>query len=411
MPGLIATMHRIRMLATCLVAVYFLFPILWASYIIGLWALVSLVIGCIQFRQIRQKDLSHTLLYILPFVVLVGSVFLHGGGGEKFIERGLSFLIFPIGIFLCLHQLSPADFKKITWVFWAGCVVLVCKGLVLYGLVPPHIVYTEHHDFIFRYRREFAANTGIAPTYASLYLAFALLLVLHQWKHIHQGKVGLVIGAVFLLINLILLSAKMPMVAFGGLAMLIFIRRQWLKKNRKYKIWAGLVLLLFTSSVAILGFSRWNELLTSIYYQPTDVKENSVGIRGMIFTCAWEVATEHYLTGVGPQQVQPQLNQCYYQFEGNDFDRHTFNTHNQYLDYLIASGLAGLAVLLLVLGVPLYNALRTKDVILFSFISLVGLCMLTENLLSRQSGIVFYAFFNALLINRQRSIQPKKSGA
>jgi O-antigen ligase len=401
---LIAIIHRLRMLTTYLVAVYFLFPVLWASYIIGAWALFSLIIMGSQIRQIKTRNLVHSFFYAMPFMLLVLSIYLHGGGGEKLIERGFSFLIFPVCIFLSLFKLHPEDLKKITGVFVAGCLLLVIKGMVLYGFIPPHTQYTIHHDFIFRYRQEFASNTGIAPTYASIYLAFALLLVGLQWSQIKKGKIGWIAAGGFLLANLMVLSAKMPTAAFGGLVIFWLIRRQWIKKKGKFKIWAGIILLAGLGGLVLLGFTRWNELITGITYQSTDVKENSVGIRGMILTCAWEVSAQHYLTGVGPQHVQEHLNTCYYQFEGNDFDRHTFNTHNQYLDYLIGSGLPGLVVLLLVLGVPLFVSWRTKDPILFSFICLIGFCLLTENLLSRQAGIVFYALFNALLINRNREI-------
>jgi O-antigen ligase len=401
MPELTATIHKVREYLGYLVAVFFLFPVLWVSYFIAAWAFVCIVIVVLDIPKITRRDLLNMLFYSSQFFVLIVSSWVHKGSGAAFLERGLSFIVFPIAVFLSQMKITKQGLVKLSWVFLIGVVLLAIKGLLLYFIVPPFLQYDAQHDFIFRYRTEFNFNTHIAPSYASLYFSFAILLVFLQLDKIavnHRSFILILTG--FLFLQLILLSAKMPMIALALVFILLLARKNisFAKKNKKRIIIIGslgmvLIVLLFL-------FTRWNELFTGINYQNIAQTENSVGIRKGITQCALELSGEHFLWGVGPQNVQNELNYCYYQFEGNDFDRHTFNTHNQYLDYLIGSGILGLLVLLLVIGRPIYKAIKGNEPILLSLMVLIGLCMLTENMLSRQAGIVFYAFFQAVLINR-----------
>lgn len=402
---MIAIIHKLREYTTYLVAVYFLFPVLWASYLIGLWAIFCLGIGIAQWKQIGKADLRNIVLYISPFIMLAASVAWHGGNGASIMERGLSFLVCPLCVFLSSFKINKQELKNLTWVFVAGCFILALKGLLMYIFVDSYHQYDFQHDLIFRYRQEFNTNTKIAPTYASIYFAFALILVVLQLNEIKKKKAVLLILSGFVFINLIFLSAKMPIVAFGIVFILLLVRKQVLIKLGNAKRWGMIVILAVLAISSLLLFTRWNELITGISYQTNAETENSVGIRKGIFKCAVDLSGEYYLLGVGPQHLQKKLNECYYQFEGNDFDRHEFNTHNQYFDSLLSSGIVGLLVLLTVLLVPLYHSIQLKDPILFSFIILVGICMLTENILNRQAGVVFYAFFNAILANRNS--QPK----
>ena len=360
-----------------------------------------MLIVFIQIKNIKKVDLLNTFLYSSPFLLLVIFLQIHGGGGGPIIERQLSFFVFPICIFLSCFKIQTQYLKKLTWIFLIGCCLLAIKGPLMYLFVGPHFPYSIQHDFIYRYRAEFNANTQISPTYACLYFGFAIILVLLQIKDFVKGR-WMIFGMLgFLLFNMLLLSAKMPLLATGGILTILFIRnRISIRKGKKRNLWlisSGFLIVI----LGLLFFTRWGEILTAIRSNPSVKKENTLDVRKMITQGDLDLASEHFVAGVGPQNLQKKLDQCYYQFEGNAFDRHNFNTHNQYFDYLLSYGIMGLIVLLIVVIVPLYKAIRGGDAILMSFIVLIMLCMLTENILSRQAGIVFYAFFNALLLNRK----------
>ncbi|MEO8943985.1 MAG: O-antigen ligase family protein [Ginsengibacter sp.] len=74
------------------------------------------------------------------------------------------------------------------------------------------------------------------------------------------------------------------------------------------------------------------------------------------------------------------------------------NAHNQYLSFLINSGIIGLLVYLSVLYYGFSIAIKQKYFILFSFLILITIVSMAENILDVNKGVFFYSFFYSLLI-------------
>ncbi len=77
------------------------------------------------------------------------------------------------------------------------------------------------------------------------------------------------------------------------------------------------------------------------------------------------------------------------------------NFHNQYIETFADLGIAGLILLLVLLGYNLKKALKNKDFIHIAFAILMIALLLTESFLWRQRGVVFftvlYCLFNGLM--------------
>ena len=100
--------------------------------------------------------------------------------------------------------------------------------------------------------------------------------------------------------------------------------------------------------------------------------------------------------GVGPQNVQKKLDECYsnYTYKNyDDFNKVTYNTHNQYFDVFLKYGILGL----LLFFIFLFWGIKNKNPIYWFFLFLILFSMLTENIFNRQIGIVFFNFFNTLI--------------
>jgi Ca2+/Na+ antiporter len=72
----------------------------------------------------------------------------------------------------------------------------------------------------------------------------------------------------------------------------------------------------------------------------------------------------------------------------------------------------GLLAYLATLGYGFYISFRKKDLIFFTFITLIAIVSLSENLLDVDKGIIFYAFFFSFFAfsgkRRQRTSIPIK---
>lgn len=72
---------------------------------------------------------------------------------------------------------------------------------------------------------------------------------------------------------------------------------------------------------------------------------------------------------------------------------HQLNAHNQYMSFMIKSGIWGLIIYLATLIYGFKIALRKRDVVFFSVMVLIAIVSLSEDLLNADKGVMFYSFF------------------
>jgi O-antigen ligase len=77
---------------------------------------------------------------------------------------------------------------------------------------------------------------------------------------------------------------------------------------------------------------------------------------------------------------------------------HRLNAHNEYLSYLIKTGICGLAVYLATLVYGFKKSIRKRDVVFFSFMILIAVVSLSENVLDVDKGVMFYSFFFSFFV-------------
>jgi O-antigen ligase len=89
------------------------------------------------------------------------------------------------------------------------------------------------------------------------------------------------------------------------------------------------------------------------------------------------------------------------------------NAHNQYLSFLLKSGVIGLLVYLRTLAFGLNISFQQKDLLLFVFMLIIICVSFSENLLDVDKGIFYYAFFYSFFIfstgDAAMSVKPVKS--
>jgi O-antigen ligase len=208
-----------------------------------------------------------------------------------------------------------------------------------------------------------------------------------------------------------LLASRTPLACTAGcLLLLVLMRTRSIKKTAiSTAILAGGVLLF---SLSVPSFSaRFKEVSVANTKVPDKKSEDSFNLRTGIFKCGIGIVKEHWLWGVGPGQVKSELNRCYDSVAPDVYRDKNFNTHNQFIDYWAGLGLLG-PLLLLGLFVAGGSLLWQRG-------DWVGVCVLilflgamqTENVLTRQNGIVTFCYFIGLHIFAMRYMNRPKSGA
>src|SRR5690606_18655864 len=98
--------------------------------------------------------------------------------------------------------------------------------------------------------------------------------------------------------------------------------------------------------------------------------------------------------GYGVGDVQSQLDECYFtKFNTNLFSLKRYNSHNQYMDFLLSAGIIGLLVFLYFITKLCSYSISNKNFIGVYLILFTCFIMLTENILHRHYGNMIFAIF------------------
>ncbi len=114
-----------------------------------------------------------------------------------------------------------------------------------------------------------------------------------------------------------------------------------------------------------------------------------------IFQCVKDLFNSSPIFGTGLGDVQNDLDACYRSHGFNSLV--DMNAHNQYFQYVLGTGLMGLILYLTFMIFFIRKAAGSKNYLLLGLLILFSLCCLTESLLERQHGVMFFSFFSSML--------------
>jgi len=243
---------------------------------------------------------------------------------------------------------------------------------------------------------------GQHPIYASTFLVLSIIFFVYLFKQKlfknYKDKLLFLILTPINLVFLLFLSSKGAILALFIITFFLFIF-ETTKKIYKYLIIVSFICSLIT---LFIYNRRMNELIKTQTYQ-TFNPHLSTSIRLGIYDCSWGIIKKQLFTGHGIGDAQKELNLCY----ANKSDillMHRFNSHNQYLDITIKTGLIGLFIFLGFLAINFRNAIKNKNQLLIMILVLYCMLFLVENVLSRQSGVIFFFFLICFFNNSNKRI-------
>ena len=214
-----------------------------------------------------------------------------------------------------------------------------------------------------------------------------------------QTALAIGLGIFAFLLSTMLLSVRITVIGFFfSLLVLLYL----MVKNK----WAivtsfGLLGTIFFLAIVNISFLRArfiDEFRITELKPPVGLSTNSINTRVGIYLCSMEVFSDNWLIGTGVGDVQDELNKCYTQFDTNIYKEAKYDTHNYFLFVGIASGVIGLLAFICMFGFHLKESIKQNNVLFIVFIVFVLICMLPENILNRNHGIVFYAIFSSLFM-------------
>tara|TARA_B110000046_G_scaffold173149_1_gene195503 strand:+ start:11692 stop:12897 length:1206 start_codon:yes stop_codon:yes gene_type:complete len=389
-----------------LILFFAIFPII-PNSLKGL-PVILLAIGALFFfkkREIKWKWLLINSSLFLAYTISVLYSNDHSVALKK-LETALSVLVIPIAFFLLLPHFKISN--KLQQVFIK---TFICST-TLFSIYS--VVYITFRNSSLNYLwitdgyRNIITDMpfiGQHPIYASIFLALATLFFVYLFKHrlfkSSKEVFLLLILTVINLVFLIFLSSKGVILALFIIVFFFFLLE---KTKKRYK---SLIIVSFILSVLTLFIynRRMNELISAQTYEEFN-PSLSTSVRLGIYGCSWSIIKKQLFIGYGVGDAQRELNLCY----ANKSDillMHRFNSHNQYMDITIKTGVTGLFVFLGFLIINFLDAIKKKNQLLIMILVLYCILFLVENVLSRQSGVILF-FFLICFFNNAKPLSIKK---
>lgn len=368
---------------------------LWAALLLALVSVVKMVAG----RRVGNPALDRRLRIVLYaalayWLLLVVSVLYSNdvAAAWEVVWRKSALVIFPL-CFL-LTDTSCLTAKHLRGLGYA-LLLSVC-GVFLYFSVKAAVGMMNGATF--------AAVTGSYTfdprhhAYTSLYMAIAIVFVLHEmsrrWQEMKVWyRIVLSVLLVICMFYLMIVNSRagtlsLWIVVVDYVVYLALFCKRWLL--------ALLVSLLFAG--VLLGMKTLIPHTDRIEATASSINSGEGDARLMIYKSAVHSINGEFVVGHGAGD--------YYQLfadkstvENNGYVAK--NVHNRYLETILSVGIIGLIPFLMWLLYPLWLAWRRKSPNLFLMLMLVGVVMfnlLFESMLERQMGLLFIGYLLSVIV-------------
>jgi O-antigen ligase len=314
---------------------------------------------------------------------------------QSLLERKISILLLPFVIPLMYKLASRPPLSQLYWFVVSNCIHgLLVNSILLFHLTKSDQALRGH----VAYRLLFEKITDIHPTYYGMFICFSVAIILFD-KYATNGRTCYRIAAQIVLLSfLLLLTPKISLLILFILYMYHFIFINTIRWVQKLWLVAISSVVLMASYAAFPYFhDRINEVFAFVSKRDTNAIENSLQFRNLIYQIDFQILNDAWLLGIGPAKLQEYLDAAYYNLSVVSSQMIiSYNTHNEYLNQWICFGLGGILFFISIFIFHIKKSLLQKNTLYYAFLIIVMASCLTENILSRQSGIIFYACFGAL---------------
>ena len=367
-------------------------------------AVSSIIMGCIlvlAFFIVDKKQLKKMLskkayiIYVVFFLVIGFASVYEGTFIADFSELRK---IGQIGLLVILFSFikSQASLKN---AFIAG--TILSSGITLIRIL---LYILETGSLVF-YKGEIVAELMMTPRlYLGVFSVISFIFCAELYFLIKNKKHKIIYlsAAGFLLLSIFLIASRSAIIlVLIALTSILWKNLESKKMNR---------VLLTVMAVALLAFLGSYNLSQRFLYIEDDFRESYIEKvkthepRYLIWKSALTIfnESENKISGLGFGKTQELLRKEYKQInperKRNWFLDRDFNTHNQYLDLLISTGILGLVLFLVFLGIL---AIKAKDSIYnLNLLIVLILFMCIENSFHRTFGVFVFALILAIILKK-----------
>jgi O-antigen ligase len=222
----------------------------------------------------------------------------------------------------------------------------------------------------------------------SMHCAISILFSLYLFREIKTKliKVILLLINLSLIYFLIVYSKKGPIIALISVLFLWSFFKD--KEIRKYYFLAIIAASLLLISIPK---TRNNFLELMKVEDAKSMSSNSTNIRYSIYKTSFLLIKNSPFIGYGIGDFNDQL-KIEYKKNNSFLLSKEYNSHNQYLSFLLIGGIPLLFLYVIFLYYNINLSINHKNHLLIAVLSFYSIVMLSENILERENGVIFFSF-------------------
>jgi O-antigen ligase len=402
--------------------------IFWISLVLGLlpisiqlctYALILLALFTIATLILEKRALSFYkkksfwILTSLAWVTYLGLAYTQNfKAGLQAVEVQGAIVLFPF-IFSEI-EISQFDFVKIKFSF-VTILLLICFVLeiriILRMILDGYPIVENFFSWNYTYEN-LTASYVVQPVYLGIYLVLSSIFCvsfIEDQNHKFFSPIAWIFILIFNFFFLLQLGVRSAIIlcTFLVVPYIIFI----LFRKRKLFLPGLIILLLFVTGAVSLfvqsGFTRMRMEGALKELTSKDLRSYDPKSRIIIWSCAMEIIKDHWIAGVGTGDDEQFLKESYKRKGLKELYDDGLNAHNEYLTLIMRHGLLGLVIIICYILMPIYFYLRHKRIEALLFTLLIAGFFVTESVLNRFQGVVFFSFFTTIyltsLLDRQQN--------
>jgi hypothetical protein len=432
----IKIIKNLPFLFLCILITYPILPHALQSISIGLFVVSSIIIYRDDIMpHINTKGLIPFVLICGWFILVILTLFYSSNFdiGLKRVLRGVNLLIFPL---VFLYVLPLFTVKKRHFLFDVFIVVhvfliffLISKSLEgidnvgFRGVNNEWVTNISDEGFLkilniffsmpFSHSRYFINENQITTffihkAYLSIGLVWSVFLMIDRlfYEKIKVFKrilFGVLIPLFVIVIiyftsipNIIALCVTLPFFVFYKLETI---------RGKKIFVIASITSVFMLLQVNIVkekiltdmrlkkDLSEAKNVLLTVF---SDTSLENANVRLFVWKCSYQQIKDNFFLGLGIGDEEDSLLNCYNDINCEYCIKQQLNTHNYFASLLLVGGLATLIMFLIAFVYMFFIAIKSRNYLFMALIVLLVFNLMSENLLVRIHGVLFYVIFSGL---------------
>ncbi|PKP25094.1 MAG: hypothetical protein CVU03_09705 [Bacteroidetes bacterium HGW-Bacteroidetes-2] len=338
----------------------------------------------------------------------------------KILGRRSAYLLTPMLFILIaqsdLEKLKNNSLKGLLLGSVISAFILIFKNLTFYFATRPFLSIDNELFNFYHTGFQFTAFLDIHPSYLGVYYLLVLSCLFFQKPF--KNRTLNTFSFIIIILAIIFLASRIVYILTAFLFLIFLLN--WTKNLFNTKLGAtvsilGIILLITFSLNKLFKDTYLYERITkeAVWELTPNVSESyNTNTKGDSRVSRWGSALELFYEkpffGYGVGSEKGLLEKKYLKNNLLYAAQNKYDTHNQYLSYLIESGVLGLVILLFFLSTNIYFAFKAKDIISALFIVSIALIGLVENFFNNNAGITFIAFFGSVFLFSNSYLLNKK---